>query len=173
MFGSRYWHSGYFSASYWGKAAAGVGVPSPMYTLELWQAITFKHLADLWEPVEVQNASGDTEGQQWVQRWQGVPNYMVAQPNVPVLIGIGQVAEHTIFTYDVRWWDDKQPIDSNWVIVDRSVNPDGTLTRNYGLAWVVQETHRKTANSIFDEGHRETVSEALPPLPYGNIPKVF
>lgn len=112
-----------------------------------WMTRQFQDLVDLWmpAPVAVGGPGGvlDLAVPSWSLAQSGVKCYAKITPNQDFpTVGGTQRMEFTQFTIDTFYFVPGQVIFSDWVIIYRSLNPDGTHTANYGTKWAVRGAPR-------------------------------
>jgi len=140
-----------------------------MPTLHFRHQRLFRHLADLWRPafpIPAGEFPGDTQ-------------YELAEADVPCLFDtksavdrpelLGLIEGEDMITVDTVRFPAGTEIDSSWVVVNKSLTPEGAEGLNYGRGWVVKgapvrdEDWSPSARS----GMVEAYVTRLPALPAG------
>jgi hypothetical protein len=133
-------------------------VPEPSYVLKWWQRIMFVHTCDLWQ--KTVTPSGST----YTKRWANVPFWLTRNPSASQVERYGRVEMDDLFTRDLGFFHQDQPIDDTWVLVNKTSNHP-----EYGKSWAAAGDARIFPNGIGEEGHRQVQLVAQPALPDGVI----
>lgn len=135
--------------------------------LPYWAEALFQHAFDLWKPDRI------LSGVQWSQatytlQESAVPCFLNRNPSVSQLEMFGRTEQDDIFTIDIVWFGPGQAIDEAWVLVNRTVLPNGENSADYGRLWVTRGGPR-VLNDLPDAafGHVEIVAASTPIVPSG------
>lgn len=138
--------------------------------MELWQERLFTQTFSLWIPLAVTlSAAGRASETTYSLSASGVSGYIVRNPSTsdtdPAL---GRFEADMIFTQDIFWFDISQTIDEKWVIVNKTVMPNGVNHPDYGKGWITRGQPRRQASITgVGMGHTEIYGTSLPVLPSG------
>ena len=152
------------------KAAGGGGpTPPPGYTItKFWQVRMFRHRFDLWEPVRTISGT-DLHEVQYLPRFTNVPGWQTRMPSASQVEDFGRTEQDDLFTRDLFFFHEHQPIDDTWLIILRTVDSHGVQHPEWGKAWICAGDARIFTDAIGDEGHRQIVAVAQPEPPEGTV----
>lgn len=100
------------------------------------QTIAYRHKCDLWQPTRTINAStGAVAAETYTLAYSGVSclydytdNYSDVSP------GAGRVKRPNLMTTDKIHFDSNQTLSDGWIVVNRTLLPDGSRSTLYNAA---------------------------------------
>jgi hypothetical protein len=134
--------------------------------MEYWEESLLQHTVDLWKPART------LTGVDWSQvSYRNAPEQAAVRcfhnrnPSVSQLEMFGRTEQDDIFTLDVFWFPVGQVVDEGWVIVEKSLNPDGSQAQDFGEGFVCRGGFRPLRDLPYAPGgHVEIVASSLPKL---------
>lgn len=115
-------------------------MPAWTGTLSTAQRRAYTHLADLWEVTNAIAAGAFPSDPSYgaAPVLTAVPAYRRTKSAVDAPEILGLVEGEDMITVDVWRFPVNVELSSSWIIIDRSLTPDGDPGQNYGLGWVAK-----------------------------------
>lgn len=133
-----------------------------------WMLRSFTHRADLWSPCYTTGADKKKIFTGYRLRFLSIRCFLDRSPSVDQLAHFGRFEQDDIFTLDIWHFDDDQAIAGSWLVVNRSLNPNGSRPDDYGKGWLTRGGYRLILDSPgAPGGHKQIVASQEPELPQG------
>jgi hypothetical protein len=126
-------------------------------TLSERQDIAFQHTVDLYRPSRVIAADGKPGPEQYTLAEAGVRCHREATANLSEITAFGRLEGGFLLTIEQFHFGEDQEIEDSWLIVDRSLRPDGTHGSFYGRIWGVRSQPQEFMQSPTREGGKKIV----------------
>lgn len=112
------------------------------------QTRAYFDLCSIYEPSFTVSASSLPGDVTYTLNEADVPCRFVTRASVDTLQTVGLVEGDDLITVDTIRLPENQEVDSSWIIVNKSLQDDGTNGPYYGKCWIVRgEPRRRTSRS--------------------------
>jgi hypothetical protein len=131
------------------------------------QLISFGHLADLYRPTRTYAADNKPSAEGYVLAYAGVRCRFEIKQSTDLATVVGRLEGDQVETTDGVHFSEDQEIDDNWLILNRSLQVDGSPDGNFGRFWIVRGQPQKFSRSANRQGGKIVVKasqEKNPPL---------
>ena len=132
------------------------------------EEMLYEDLADLWRPEFSITTTGAMDARTYRRVATGIPCYLDRHPSASQLERFGRTEQDDLFTRDIWNFAEEQLVKDTWVIVCKSIDPDGQRSVDYGKCWTcagdrqpIERTSRRSAGCTI------IVAVAQPELPNG------
>jgi len=154
-----------------GPGGSGLSTMTPVGTnaaLSPRQELSFNHLCDLWRPLRDYASDNKPSAERYELAYVNVRCRFEIKQSTDTTSAIGRLEGDQFFTIDAIHFAERQEIDDNWIVVNRSMSADGNAadTMN-GRIWMVRGQPQVFARSERRQGGKKLVmasQEQNPPL---------
>lgn len=141
-----------------------------MATLSPRQMLAYNHLCDLWSPTITTQGNRKLPGPYELAE-EGVPCHREIKRSADIATLLGRVESDIADSVDAWHFAEDQAIGDNWIIIDRSTNPQTGANGNlYGRAWMVRGEVQAFMRSERRQGGKKVIlasREDRPPVGVG------
>lgn len=131
----------------------------------------YSHLVDLYSLAQTTSVTtGRRTAKTYTLAASDVPCYFVIRQSTDGPNPLGRIEGDNFFTRDEVHFAADVAVDSDWVIVNKTLNADGTHSQNYGRYWIASGQPTSISQSRSRRGDLRTVQATQLQKPPAGVP---